>query len=86
MAKEDTRHSIIKYLWNTKVKSLALPLVVYTALFVLIALSNYEMGGALLSVTMLKVMLLYIASILLINFVVAVYLYTKIKAVDTAKD
>jgi len=86
MAKENTRHSIIKYFWRTKVKSLALPLVVYTALFVFIALSNYEVGGMLFSVTMLKVMLLYIISILLFNLVLAVYLYTKIKAVDTAKD
>src|SRR5699024_3017764 len=86
MAKENTRHSIIKYNCRTKVKSLALPLVVYTTLFVIIALSNYEVGGMLFSVTMLKVMLLYIISILLFNLVLAVYLYTKIKAVDTAKD
>lgn len=86
MAVESTRYQIIKYFWKTKVKILALPLTVYTALFVFIALSNYEEGGILLSVTLLKAMLLYIVSILLINFIVATNLYRKIKTVDTVGD
>lgn len=86
MAMANTRKQIIKYFWKTKVRRLALPLVVYTTLFVLTVLSNYEMGGALLSVTLLKVMLLYIASILFINFIVAVFLYRKIKSVDTVTE